>query len=190
MAIHEHGTPSVIADVGDDGHCDICRPDAAAPKERCANRSPAGVVAGQQCGLERDHRGSCCWTGEFSLKELTPDAPPSSDAAQPVADGGSPWPYVLTNLLPERMLAAMKREYQHEWQSFLDAVAQAHPEDAPEGPTVEQIAKILCPGYNHAQRGLRTPAETKPDLPCRRCLVWAEGIREAFNRLKGDKTDG
>lgn len=26
MAVHEHGTPSVITDVGDDGFCDVCRP--------------------------------------------------------------------------------------------------------------------------------------------------------------------
>jgi len=34
MAVHEHAlAPVTIHDVGDDGYCDYCRPDAAPPKE-------------------------------------------------------------------------------------------------------------------------------------------------------------
>ena len=67
-------------------------------------------------------------------KELRGVFDPGSASDQAAPPSESPWPYVLTSLLPERLLAAMQREYQHEWQSFLEAVAQAHPEDAPEGP--------------------------------------------------------
>ena len=52
------------------------RPDAAPLKERCENCSIPGVVAGQQCGLEKDHHGPCFYTGEFSVEEMMP-----SDAA-------------------------------------------------------------------------------------------------------------
>ncbi|KKL96922.1 hypothetical protein LCGC14_1839580, partial [marine sediment metagenome] len=45
---------------------------AAPPKERCENHSVSGVVAGQQCGLEKSHHGPCFYTGECSVNEMTP----------------------------------------------------------------------------------------------------------------------
>ena len=117
----------------------------------------------------------------------------NSDAAAPPTDTAQPVGYVYHTLGPGKACSGDPWRFSRSKPSgkvWNLRPVYDHPEDAPEGPTVEQIAKILCPGYNHAQRGLRTPAETKPDLPCRRCLVWAEGVRDALNRLTGDKSDG
>ncbi len=57
--------------------------------------------------------------------------------------------------------------------------------DAPGEATVKQIAAILCPGYAHTLRGLMTDEERDTGKACARCHVWAIGIRDALNRLKG-----
>ena len=58
------------------------------------------------------------------------------------------------------------------------------------GPTVRQIAEIICPGYAHNLRGLMTDDERDTGKACARCHVWAIGIRDVLNRLKVEDTPG
>lgn len=66
---------------------------------------------------------------------------------------------------------------------FLRQLRTALAADAPEGPTVKQIAAILCPGYAHNLRGLMTDEDRDTGKACARCHVWAIEIRDALNRL-------
>ncbi len=172
------------------------RPDAAPPKE-------VPILCIQKgCGKSSGHKGR--HTDGTLPGHVT--AQPPSDTAQPEDEweGFSP-PKSITEVMlryPDRPWEVLNMNHLagHDYRIVRVAPSvdglviwikdKARPEDAPRGPTVHQIAKILCPGYEHTLRALMTDADRETGRACPRCLVWAVGIRDALNRLRGDKTDG
>ena len=132
------------------------------------------LETGEQCVLTFDH--SC--EVEHIFEDTTPLRP---DAAPPkeIQMCGDP----------------CTREANHEGGCFAPITADTcpHPSDCHcewcGGPTARQIAEIICPGYAHNLRRLMTDDERSAGKACGRCHVWALGIRDALNRLKGE-TDG
>ena len=139
MAVHEHGTPSSIFDLGEDGYCQYCRPDAAPPKEVPSDiwLNVSVMNDGELWDLCREFYGndvaSCAAGFRAAAAELSV-APPPPDAA-PVA-----WRWRRTDVDFDRWLYWHPESDppHHDPRRFIgkrdDIEVQpvyAHPEDAP-----------------------------------------------------------
>lgn len=50
----------------------------------------------------------------------------------------------------------------------------------------ELLATVLCPGYSHTSRGVRSPDDVEAEKPCTRCRAWAKDIIHGFVRLRDE----
>ena len=101
----------------------------------------------------------------------------------------APVAQLLYDTMPDMIIAVLidneidPLKYAEKWAEAIGPL-YAHPE------TIEQVAKILCRGYSHTLRGLRSPAKVADDLPCNRCLAWAVAVRDALNTARVDRLKG